>query len=60
MTIFVAKYKEQMKKFQPSLPFLLVLLVAVVTLLPWLGLTEFNTKGEPREVSCWFFKIESN
>ena len=49
MTIFVAKYKEQMKKFQPSLPFLLVLLVAVVTLLPWLGLTEFNTKGEPRE-----------
>lgn len=49
MTIFVAKNREQMKKFQPSLPFLLVLLVAVVTLLPWLGLTEFNTKGEPRE-----------
>lgn len=27
----------------------LILIIAVVTLLPFIGLTEFNTKGEPRE-----------
>lgn len=28
---------------------LMLAVVAVVALLPWLGLTDFNTKGEPRE-----------
>lgn len=27
----------------------MVLLMAIVTLLPFLGLNEFSTKGEPRE-----------
>jgi 4-amino-4-deoxy-L-arabinose transferase-like glycosyltransferase len=29
--------------------FMLLALVSALTLLPWLGLTDFNTKGEPRE-----------
>ena len=38
-----------MKKIKEHLPLIAVITVAAVMLLPWLGLTDFNTKGEPRE-----------
>ena len=38
-----------MKTLEKNLPLLAVIVVAVLMLLPFLGLTEFNTKGEPRE-----------
>lgn len=38
-----------MKFLDKNLSLLIVLVVAVLMLLPFLGLTEFNTKGEPRE-----------
>lgn len=38
--------KETLKK---NLPFITVAVVAVLMLLPFLGLSDFNTKGEPRE-----------
>lgn len=38
-----------MKSFDKNLPLIVVLVVAILMLLPFLGLTEFNTKGEPRE-----------
>lgn len=38
-----------MKSFDKHLPLMVVLVVAILMLLPFLGLTEFNTKGEPRE-----------
>ena len=38
-----------MKNIEKNLPLIAVLAVAVLMLLPFLGLTEFNTKGEPRE-----------
>lgn len=38
-----------MKNKETHLPLVLVAVVAVVMLLPFLGLTEFSTKGEPRE-----------
>lgn len=38
-----------MKFLDKNLSLLIVLVVAVLMLLPFLGLTDFNTKGEPRE-----------
>ena len=38
-----------MKFLDKNLSLLIVLAVAVLMLLPFLGLTDFNTKGEPRE-----------
>ena len=38
-----------MKFIEKNLPLIAVLVVAMLMLLPFLGLSEFNTKGEPRE-----------
>lgn len=38
-----------MNNIKKNLPLIAVLAMAVLMLLPFLGLTEFNTKGEPRE-----------
>ena len=38
-----------MKQLKNNMPLIAVFVVAAVMLLPWLGLTDFNTKGEPRE-----------
>lgn len=38
-----------MRQIKEHLPLIAVITVAAVMLLPWLGLTDFNTKGEPRE-----------
>ena len=40
---------QSLVTFMRRHPALLVALVAAVMFLPWLGLTPFNTKGEPRE-----------
>ena len=39
-----------MKHFKNNLPLLAVIIAATLMLLPFLGLADFNTKGEPREV----------
>lgn len=39
----------QMKFIERNLPLLAVIIVAALMLLPFLGLADFNTKGEPRE-----------
>ena len=38
-----------MKFLKTNLPLIAVIVVAALMLLPFLGLTDFNTKGEPRE-----------
>mgnify|MGYP004618117573 FL=1 len=38
-----------MKHFKNNLPLLAVIIAATLMLLPFLGLADFNTKGEPRE-----------
>ena len=38
-----------MKYFKNNLPLLAVIIAATLMLLPFLGLADFNTKGEPRE-----------
>ena len=38
-----------MKFLDKNLSLLIVLIVAMLMLLPFLGLSDFNTKGEPRE-----------
>ena len=38
-----------MKYVKENLPLIAVITAAILMLLPFLGLTEFNTKGEPRE-----------
>lgn len=40
---------EKISEASPARKGLLMAVVAIVMLVPWLGLTEFNTKGEPRE-----------
>lgn len=40
--------------------FIILLAVACITLLPFLGLTDFNTKGEPREAVVAFSILEQN
>ena len=44
-----------MKTLTSNKAFWLLLVICVVTILPFLGLPEYHTKGEPREsiVSCW-------
>lgn len=39
-------------------PLLLVMLIAIVATLPWIGLGDFYTKGEPREASLAISMIE--
>ena len=38
-----------MKFLDKNLSLLIVVIVAMLMLLPFLGLSDFNTKGEPRE-----------
>lgn len=38
-----------MNKIKNNIPLLAVIFISAVVLLPFLGLTDFNTKGEPRE-----------
>lgn len=42
-----------------SKQFILLAIVCAVTLLPFLGLTDFNTKGEPREAIVSYSMLES-
>ena len=39
--------------------FILLAIVCVITLLPFLGLTDFHTKGEPREAIVSYSMLES-
>ena len=39
--------------------FILLAIVCVITLLPFLGLTDFHTKGEPREAIVSYSMIET-
>lgn len=41
--------KQNMKSKEQYIPLVLVTLAAIIMTLPFLGLTEFTTKGEPRE-----------
>ena len=38
-----------MKIKEKNMPLIAVVVISCVMLLPFLGLTDFNTKGEPRE-----------
>ena len=38
-----------MKIKEKNMPLIAVIVISCVMLLPFLGLTDFNTKGEPRE-----------
>lgn len=40
-------------------PFIFLALICVVTLLPFLGLTDFHTKGEPREAVVAYSMLET-
>lgn len=39
--------------------FVFLVLICVVTLLPFLGLTDFHTKGEPREAVVAYSMLET-
>ncbi|MDH6307115.1 4-amino-4-deoxy-L-arabinose transferase-like glycosyltransferase [Dysgonomonas sp. PFB1-18] len=39
-------------------PLLLILLIAIISTLPWIGMGEFYTKGEPREAALAISMIE--
>ena len=39
--------------------FIILTVVCVVTLLPFMGLTDFHTKGEPREAIVAYSMIET-
>ena len=39
--------------------FIILAVVCVVTLLPFMGLTDFHTKGEPREAIVAYSMIET-
>lgn len=39
--------------------FLILILICVVTILPFLGLTDYNTKGEPREAIVAYSMLET-
>lgn len=52
-----------MKTLTSNKAFWLLLVICVVTILPFLGLSEYHTKGEPREaivpIPCWIAETGS-
>lgn len=48
-----------MRTFTSSKAFWLLLIICVVTILPFLGLSEYHTKGEPRESIVSYSMLES-
>ena len=48
-----------MKTLTPNKAFWLLLVICVVTILPFLGLSEYHTKGEPREAIVSYSMLDS-
>ena len=48
-----------MKTLTSSKAFWLLLVICVVTILPFLGLSEYHTKGEPRESIVSYSMLDS-
>lgn len=48
-----------MTKFNTRTCFWLLLIVACITIIPALGLTDFHTKGEPREAVVAYTMLEN-
>ena len=46
------------QKYRSNL--LTIILISALTLIPFIGLTDFNTKGEPREAIVAFTMIDTN
>ena len=53
------QYKKKMKTLTSSKAFWLLLVICVVTILPFLGLSEYHTKGEPRESIVSYSMLDS-
>ena len=48
-----------MKTLTSNKAFWLLLVICVVTILPFLGLSEYHTKGEPREAIVSYSMLDS-
>ena len=48
-----------MKTLTSNKAFWLLLVICVVTILPFLGLSEYHTKGEPREAIVSYSMLET-
>lgn len=55
-----SKISDYMNTLSPRRGFWLLLIVASVALLPFLGLADFHTKGEPREAVVAYSMLESD
>ena len=53
------QYKIKMKTLTSNKAFWLLLVICVVTILPFLGLSEYHTKGEPRESIVSYSMLDS-
>lgn len=56
----LSKIPDNMNRLSPRRGFWLLLIVACVALLPFLGLADFHTKGEPREAVVAYSMLESD